>query len=445
MSMDTPICDFVNNYIKKRDLRLHMPGHKGIPMLGFEEYDITEIRGADCLSNADGIIRKSEDNASSLFGCHTFYSTEGASQCIRAMMYLTILHSGVKKPLIAAGRNAHKTFISAAVLLDFDVDWLCPDGESYLSCSITPEFLESYFALSARIPNALYLTSPDYLGNMLDICAISAVCRRHGVLLIVDNAHGAYLKFLDKSLHPIDLGADMCCSSAHKTLPVITGGAYLQISKTCDSMITERARAALSMFGSTSPSYLILESLDMANKYLEGYKPCIGRFIPKLSGLKIKLSALGYNISGDEPLKLTIRPKSYGYTGAELAQLIEHSGIVPEFYDPDFLVMMFTPEISDAELDLVLSVLSEIPKKPSVNELPPRFTVPNRIMSPREASFSASETVDVSESAGRVLASAEIGCPPAVPIIICGEEISTSAIECIKYYGIKKCTVVKNI
>lgn len=82
-----------------------------------------------------------------------------------------------------------------------------------------------------RKPAAVYITSPDYLGNLADIGGMSDVCRKYGVLLIVDNAHGAYLHFLPKPEHPLDLGAEMCCDSAHKTLPVLTGGAYLHISQ----------------------------------------------------------------------------------------------------------------------------------------------------------------------------------------------------------------------
>ena len=122
--MDTPICDFVARYAQSGVARLHMPGHKGVGPLGFEQFDITEINGADSLYEADGIIARSETNASALFGCPTFYSTEGASQCIRAMLYLCLLQAKKegKRPLIAAGRNAHKVLLSAAALLDVGVD-----------------------------------------------------------------------------------------------------------------------------------------------------------------------------------------------------------------------------------------------------------------------------------------------------------------------------------
>ncbi|MBO5122976.1 MAG: amino acid decarboxylase, partial [Oscillospiraceae bacterium] len=110
--MTTPICDFARRYAERHALRLHMPGHKGCGFLGVEQWDITEIDGADSLYEAAGIIRESEDNASALFGAPTFYSTEGSSQCIRAMLYLVALHAKKqgKRPRILAGRNAHKTF-----------------------------------------------------------------------------------------------------------------------------------------------------------------------------------------------------------------------------------------------------------------------------------------------------------------------------------------------
>ena len=111
--METPIWDFVRDYGSKDNIRLHMPGHKGKKRLGVEALDITEIDGADSLYEASGIIRESEENASALFGSPTFYSTEGSSQCIRAMLYLALLHAKElgKRPVIAAGRNAHKTFL----------------------------------------------------------------------------------------------------------------------------------------------------------------------------------------------------------------------------------------------------------------------------------------------------------------------------------------------
>ena len=440
--MNTPICDFVRRYAELNSLRLHMPGHKGVGSLGVESLDITEISGADSLYEANGIIAESEANASSLFECPTIYSTEGSSQCIRAMLHLALMDAIAKgkPPVIAAGRNVHKTFLSAAALLDLDIRWLCPKNQtSYLSCEITPEELDRFLAETPI--TAVYVTSPDYLGHVADIQALSAVCHRHGVLLLVDNAHGAYLKFLPNSQHPMDLGADLCCDSAHKTLPVLTGGAYLHIR---DAELAAQAKNALALFGSTSPSYLILQSLDMANAYLAAdYRKNLADFCDRADSLKASLTSHGYCLYSQEPLKVTIHAKPWGYTGTALATALEKSGIVSEFADPDFLVLMLTPEIGADGLAQLEQALLSIPPQEDAHPAPPTFCMSQRVLSIREAMLSPYETIPVQESLGRVLATASVGCPPAVPIVVCGEQIDEKALECFRYYGIETCNVVK--
>ena len=444
--MQTPICDFVNAYRKSEALRLHMPGHKGQAFIGPEPLDITEIDGADVLYSAEGIIRQSEENAAELFGTGcTLYSAEGSSLCIRAMLYLAGLyarHTG-RKPLIAAARNAHKVFMTAAALLDIDVCWLYPkeDG-SVVSCRLDPE--ETARVLRKEKPAALYVTSPDYLGNCADLSALSRLCHENDTLLIVDNAHGAYLKFLPASRHPIDLGADLCCDSAHKTLPVLTGGAYLHISAKAPQMLRDHAENALSLFASTSPSYLILQSLDQANRYLaDGYAEKLANATLMLARARAELQQYGYDMPGDEPLKWTLAPKTIGWRGMELAQPLHQKNIVVEFADPDFVVMMFTPEISEKDVQRVVKTLCVVPKRPPIDEKPPVLNCPVQRMRARDALFSAQETLPVEQARGRVLASASVTCPPAVPVVVCGEEIDESAVRCFQYYGIEKCTVVK--
>lgn len=442
--MDTPICDFARDYAASDALRLHMPGHKGAGPLGCENLDITEIAGADSLYEADGIIRRSEANASSLFGCPTFYSTEGSSQCIRAALYLAALHAkqAGKTPHIAAGRNAHRTFLSAAALLDLQVTWLQPEEHSsYLSCPLTARRLEACFAGAPDI-TAVYVTSPDYLGNMAPIRELAEVCRRHGALLIVDNAHGAYLRFLPESAHPIDLGADLCCDSAHKTLPVLTGGAYLHIAARRPGLAAQ-AKPALALFGSTSPSYLILQSLDAANRCLaEGYPGRLADFTQALAAEKARLQQAGYLLQGDEPLKLTLCTKAYGYTGTALAKRLQEDHIVCEFADPDFLVFMLTPETGRNGLERLCRALLAVPRQRPILQQAPAFSVPERVMGIREAMFSPCQTVPAAQSVGRVLAAATVGCPPAVPILVCGERIDAAAVRCFAYYGIETCMVV---
>ena len=434
--METPICDFVRRYQQSGTARLHMPGHKGTGPLGCEGLDITEIAGADSLYEAGGIIAQSEANASSLFGCPTFYSTEGASQCIRAMVYLAMLDARAKaKPFrIAAGRNAHKSFLSAVAMTDAQVHWLCPkESDSYLSCTVTAGDVENL-----QDATALYLTSPDYLGNMADIAAISEICRKKDILLLVDNAHGAYLRFLSPSLHPMDLGAALCCDSAHKTLPVLTGGAYLHIRS---DELAAQAKDALALFGSTSPSYLILESLDAANHYLaEGYREALAEFVCRLRDTKRRLCAFGYRFAGSEPMKLTVRAKEFGYTGTELAALLRQQGLECEFADPDNVVLMPVPGTDLSGLENALTAIK--PRQP-VFAPPPPFAQPRQVFTVRQALLSPAETVPVSQSRGRVLAAATVGCPPAVPIVVCGEQIDENAIARFQYYGVETCRVCR--
>ncbi len=439
--MDTPICDFVQNYIAKDTLRLHMPGHKGGNFLGYENADITEIFGADSLYEARGIIKKSEENASALFGADTFYSAEGSSLSIRAMLYLAITCSKKTggKPCIFAGRNAHKAFLSAAAMLDFDIEWIFGKN-NYLSCEIEICKLDEMLSAKQNKPAAVYITSPDYLGNIQDIEGISKVCRKHGVLLLVDNAHGAYLKFLENSKHPIDLGADMCCDSAHKTLPVLTGGGYLHISKKLNPCFKEQAKNALSLFGSTSPSYLILQSLDRANVYLEGYKDKLKAFLPHVLKLKDNFTKQGLSLAGDEPLKLTVMPKSYGYTGQEFAEKLRENNIECEFSDPDFAVMMLTPETDMAKLQ---NALENIQKREKISVDAPMVNKAEKVFSVRDACLKQKQKLTLDNCLGKILATGSLNCPPAVAPVVCGERVDLSAIECFKYYGTDSLWVVK--
>ena len=444
--MSTPICDFVRRYTQYEPVRFHMPGHKGVPMLGFEPYDITEIDGADELFTASGIIAESEAQAGALFGAHTIYSTGGSTLCIQTMLHLAAQYAVSKgqAPCILAGRNAHKAFINAAALLDIDICWLYPENnDSYISCPITAQQVKSSLQNGGKKPVAVYLTSPDYLGNMLDIQAIAEVCHQAGVLLLVDNAHGAYLKFLPQSRHPIDWGADLCCDSAHKTLPVITGGAYLHISYDAPSTLAQQAKASMSLFGSSSPSYLILQSLDAANDRMTAFRAALVRFLPEKETLVQRLAGHGYALTGDEPLKITLCPKPFGFTGMRIAGILEENGIYPEFYDPDHVVLMLSPENSVGSLRHLEKTLCSLERRETITELPPCVPHPDIVLKPHQALFSESETLPIGDCLGRISAAAAISCPPAIPLAVCGERIDQHVVDCLRYYGVASCAVIK--
>ena len=418
--MNTPVVDFVRRYAQQRTTRMHMPGHKGRGPLGCEELDITEIAGADELYEAEGIIAQSEANATQLFGtARTYYSTEGSSQCIRAMLHLALQMQPAKagRPVLLAARNAHKALLYAAALLDFDIQWLwpAPDAAGALcTCPVEPEALASALdELSAegRTPFGVYLTSPDYLGFVQDVAGLSAVCHAHGLPLLVDNAHGAYLHFLKEgSRHPIQLGADLCCDSAHKTLPVLTGGAYLHLGPSVQA--DEAAvRNALALFGSTSPSYLILQSLDAA---------------------------------------------ALGLSGQQLAQALRERGVECEYADPRYVVLMPSAESSAAEFACLQTALHAICDEAPAADVsvttddpaafaalagaleaqPRRFTI-------REAVLAPQEMIPAAEAVGRICAAPAVSCPPAIPIVVSGEMVPPEALPLFARYGIEKAAVVK--
>ena len=443
--MRTPIADFVSEYQSSGASRFHMPGHKGKPILGTEPWDITEIDGADVLYSADGIIKESEDLASSLFHtAHTFYSAEGSSLAIKAMLALAVQQSGnSERTLILAARNAHKAFLYGAALLDVEVEWIYPEPFEHLcACEITADILRAHLQNTQKKPCAVYITSPDYLGHLADVRSLSEVCREFDVPLLVDNAHGAYLNFLSPSLHPIALGAWACCDSAHKTLPVLTGGAYLHISKNAPPSFTDGARNALALFASTSPSYLILQSLDLCNRYLsDGYPEKLRSCIQKVGEIKEKMRTQGFIPEASEPLKIVLRTAKYGYTGEEFCSHLKQFQIIPEFYDSEYLVLMVTPENTALDFDRLSLAFTCISPKGALiqTSYPPQKATP--LLSVRKAMLSQQEIVPIEKAEGRICASPTVSCPPAVPIVISGERITKEHIALLEHYGVTHITV----
>lgn len=470
MSMTTPIVDFVRRYAQSGTSRLHMPGHKGQSLLGFEPWDITEIKGADELYGADGIIAQSEANATRLFGTvHTYYSTEGSSQCIRAMLCLALQAAPAagQRPVLLAARNAHKALLYAAALLDFDIQWLWPapqDAGALCSCPVSAAKLTGALqglVQQGKRPFGVYITSPDYLGGVQDIAALAEVCRDFDVPLLVDNAHGAYLRFLPQGgQHPIALGAAMCCDSGHKTLPVVTGGAYLHLGKNAPVQDEAAVRNALALFGSTSPSYLILQSLDKCNQILsEGYPLRLLQCCGHLARLRRELNeaAAAKHCPGplaleSEPLKVTLDAAVLGLSGTELAEKLRAAKIECEYADPRYLVLMFTPDNPPQDFERLSAAVLRI-----AEELAGPVTLPeetagefaelerglHRRCTIRQAVFAPQEQLPAEQAVGRICAMPTVSCPPAIPIVVSGEQITPAAAAWMKRYHVEEVSVIR--
>ncbi|EXM40764.1 arginine decarboxylase [Ruminococcus albus SY3] len=447
--MSAPIYEFAKNYAESGVSRFHMPGHKGKPLHGLEPLDLTEIRGADYLFGAEGIIAESEARTAALYGAaKTLYSTEGSSLCIKTMLAIAdhCRADKSKRMLVMAPRNVHKAFINACILLDIDVEWVYPAEKSRSLCSsgVTAHDIWASFRRCPREIDAVYITSPDYLGFIADIPAIAEVCKSYGVPLIVDNAHGAYLKFLDTDTHPITLGADMCCDSAHKTLPCYTGGAMLHISQNAPAGFVECSKLMMSLFASTSPSYLIMQSLDLCAEYLAGdYRKALAETAARTELCKQRLNAMGWRTIGDEKCKITVASAERGISGDSLGDILRKNKIEPEYTDPDLAVLMTTPFNTEEDFIRLEAAMADI--RPAEGTDLQFDGIPEAIvrMPIREAAFSLQQEVPVDEAKGRICGMTVTSCQPSVPIAVSGEEITPDIISILKRYGISAISVLR--
>ena len=199
----------------------------------------------------------------------------------------------------------------------------------------------------------------------------------------------------------------------------------------------------MALFGSTSPSYLILRSLDAANAYIDNaYSERLRRFIERTDELKRSLSAAEWVVCVSDPLRITLYTPPRGTDGLSLLAYLEENGVFCEYASPEHLVMMLTPENTEEELEKVKSLLISYEKRPP--QIPPSFTLPEaeRVMSVRDAALAPSETIPSADAAGRVLASPCVSCPPAVSCAVSGERLSAGHIRILKHYGIKTVRVV---
>lgn len=429
--MNTPLIDFLRNYADSNTVRAHMPGHKGT----LSRYDITEIYGADSLFEADGIILAGERSTAQLYGSYaSYWSAGGSTLCIQAML-LAMKQDGRS---ITAVRNVHRSFVNTCSMLNLDADWILPDYDNgILSGAVNPHTVEEHIKNNGR--TCLYVTSPDYTGRMADVKNLAEICHKYGAPLLVDNAHGAHLAFMPENVHPIALGADMCCDSMHKMLVGLTGSAVLHTSS---EYYAGKLRHCMSMFGSTSPSYLILASLDCCNRYIaDEIRHDIAENLRYIAEFKEKFP-LGFT-DGD-PFHITV--KFHGHSGSEIAHIMRENGAECEYSGENIIVLLMSPKSMPDDytrLAAALQTALNTAEKRVMPDMPFLTELPEKAMSMGEAVFLPSEEIPVEKAEGRVCASVNVPCPPAVPIAVCGEIINRECIEIFERYNIKKVMVVK--
>ncbi len=434
-----PLTAYLESYRKQRMLRAHMPGHKGRSLTNFPfpsdlyAWDITEISGADSLFEADGILLRSEERTAALYGSGgCCWSAGGSTLCIQAM--LALMRSQGRT--VIAARTVHRAFLNACILLGLTVHWVFPHRGGIISGEYAPEdFAEALLASRKRGERpCVYVTSPDYAGGQQDISTLAALCHAQDAPLLVDNAHGAHLAFLSENRHPMALGADLCCDSAHKMLPSLTGAAVLHCRNAADAPTLKRS---MQLFGSTSPSYLIMQSLESCTAYLEEQGAAdIRRCEERAQALRRELSEK-YTFLGSEPLHLTIAAD-----GHDLAAQLRAHGVECEYEDVCFAVLLLSPAMTNAEFDRLTHALRQCTPLPpqEIPKLPPPMDAP---IDMRTAALSEWEMLPLTQAQGRLCGPVQVPCPPAVPIAVSGERLTTPWLDLMAFYGLEEIAVLR--
>jgi len=427
--MSTPLYTALLRHQALNRASFHTPGHKSNPFSLPQDLlslDFTELPDTDSLFEADGPIFEAEQLAAKLFGtARTCISAGGCTLSIQAMFRLAAPNGGS----IVCSRVLHRSAVNAMALLGLQPVWAMP-GDIISVIEKNP---------SAK---AVYVTSPNYYGELLDISAISSACKKQDIPLLVDNAHGTHLMFTEPKLHPLTFGASMTACSAHKTLNVLTGGAWLNIA---DERFAAGAKEAMALFGSTSPNYAIMASLDLARAWLEVHKKEYVSLQHKVNEMKTAAAQHGIAQPGGptDPTRITLNTASIGLSGTAAAEIFRGAGVEPEFADAAHVVLIATPFNTDSDFTRLAEALELLPVRsplPVHAALPP---LPAVKMPLRQAVFAPCETIALDSATGRIAAEAACPCPPGVPVAMPGEELTKEIIEFLRGYGFFSIKVLK--
>ncbi|MCI8443390.1 MAG: amino acid decarboxylase [Provencibacterium sp.] len=438
---DSPLLAALERQLSLGRSRLHMPGHKGhlpFPLSEAARYDFTELPDTDSLYEAEGCLLSLERRYASLYGAaDSFLSAGGSTLCIQTMLALLGPDAA-----LCCDRNLHTSAMNAMGLLGQRPFFLgMRRDESGLPLPPAPQDVGRMLTRHPEI-RAVYLTSPNYYGYLADIRGIAEAAHAHGALLLVDNAHGAHLPFVEGVSHPLAVGADICCDSLHKLLPALTGAALLHLSGNAP-FSRERVKTCMSWFGSTSPSYLILLSVDLLSAELASGLPVRLKRAQRRAAQLRRDFLLPHPPEGEsDPLRLVI--PSCGEAAA-LRRLLYREQIEPELCDKLAAVLLFGADSEEEDFLRAEAALRHLPACPALPERDglPDLGEPEMGCTPREAMLAESEPVAAEEALGRVAASSVQRCPPGAPLVLCGERISRETILLLKNYGVLALNVIK--
>lgn len=393
----------------KPGLRFHTPGHKGYLGGIFKEIanaDVTELPVTDNLYCPQSVILQAEKSASSYFGSYiTVFSAGGATLCIQTAL------SFFKGEKVIFERNSHVSVFNAAALLGIKPEFIY-NRMSVIPLPVTSEQVKDSLEKNPDA-EAVFITSPNYYGLCADLSEIKKICEKYSVRLVIDNSHGTHLYEIDRISSP-QRNSDICIDSAHKTLPVLTGGAFLHINFVTDLNFVKNS---MSVFGSTSPSFPVLASLDYAREWLaHGGGESIRRTGESVSDLK---RCIPFEIVESEPLRITVIDANAG----KLAERMLENGIIYEMATPVSVVLLFSPFNTDFDFKTVKKFFMNIDIKPKRPDSVFSFPETKRKVAYLDALFSDYEIVDSEQAVGRIAARNVLPYPPGVPVLLAGEEI----------------------
>ncbi|WP_316273850.1 aminotransferase class I/II-fold pyridoxal phosphate-dependent enzyme [Bacillus halotolerans] len=447
--MNTPLYHALIQHARRNSHSFHVPGHHNGDVF-FDEaktiynplltIDLTELSGLDDLHHPSGVIKEAQDLVSQLYGsAESFFLVNGTTVGNLAMI-LSVCDPG---DTILIQRNCHKSVFHAVDLAGAEPVYLAPDIDeimhvpTHVSLGTIKEALKAY-------PNAkgLVLTNPTYYGHSADLSEIISEAHQYGIPVLVDEAHGAHFVLGEPfPASALQMGADIVVQSAHKTLPAMTMGSYLHLN----SNKIERNRVAdyLNRLQSSSPSYPIMASLDLARAYLQHMieEQKLPDVLQHIQSIKQTFDSLGYAEAVEpanqrittDPLKLTIRSKC-GHSGFTLQKILERVNIFTELADEN-QVLLVLPLGGKQRIDseTIKKIDQEIEKTPSdeMNVSPEWEAQPITVMPyPKKVlNTLQKEYVGFDKAAGRLNAEDVIPYPPGIPMIMAGERITRESVQ----------------
>ena len=427
--MAAPLYDALKRYAAENPARFHMPGHKGkflpLPELaGLAPLDVTELSPTGNLYTAGEPFDQAQRLWAGVFGFEQCqFLTGGSTMGIHTALALCC--SPGERVLV--DRSCHRAVFNALALLDLEPvylerPWL--SGENLIG-PVLPERVEKMLNRHPEI-KTVCITSPTYAGVLSDISAISPIVHARGGKLFVDGAHGAHLPFLGKN--PFT-GADVLVVSAHKTLPAMGQTALLFVR----GFDPERVRQMASVYGSSSPSYPMLASLDAARQWmLEEGREAYLRTARRVVGLRERFPALRESASLHlDPCRFTLRVKN----GPAFAGALERRGIFPEMEDGGHVIFICTAQDGREDLERLERALEDLRSETGACPPLPAPPLPERVISLRSALFSDGELCPLEACQGRIAACQIAPYPPGVPVVAPGERIGKKELAYLKKIG----------